>query len=184
MSVIVTNKDFDGDQYVRIKNSSEGYTYQARSIEFETSVLASTHNEDPFGSDWGDATIKFYDVSDVELTTQGTCDTDCVKTVFDWEPLYDYDLIGGEVSVLLAPTVDMRMYCVGVPDVPANLGGSKIMINGINLRFVPHTIKIDGRTSKHMTYDATYHTNKMRKIIKHPAGTKCKIEVIWEHYRG
>lgn len=183
MNFFIPNKDFDGDQYVRIKNSSEGYTFQARSIEFETSMLGSIHNEKYDGTDWGDATIKFYDVSDVELTIQGDIDTDCVKTVVDWEPLYDFDLIGGSIHTLVPCSSEFRLYCVAVPDIPEGSGGSKVMINGINMNF-QDMIEVDGRTSKHMVYDATNHTNKMRKIIKHDAGKKCRCELIWEHFKG
>ena len=178
-------RDFDGDDFVRIKNSSDGYTFQARFMQFETSKLGSIINKKHDGSNWADATIKFYDNADVELTTQASIDTSCVKTVLDWEPTYDYDLIGGSIQLLSVPLTDVFMWCIGVPDLTEAQGGSKVMINNMNMIYLDlkETFKIDGRTSKHMVYNATYHTNKMRKVITHDAGTKCKMELCWEHYK-
>lgn len=177
-------RDADNAKMFRLKQAKKGATYQARFIHIETSVLSSLVNLDADGNDIGDGTLKFYkddNGSMVEITTQAELDTDCICTVLDWEPSYDYELIGGQAFSLSKPTDDYRMYCIGVPDVPANLGGSKAMINNANFRFHDH-YKIDGRTSKVMVYDATYHTNKMRKVIHHPAGGKLKFQILFEHY--
>ena len=185
MGMRIPNRDPDGDQFVRIKVNTTGFTYQARSIEFSTSTLNSVTNQNHDGTDWGDATLTLYDASDNVITDQTTADTSCVKTVLDWEPTYNYDLIGGKLAAKALITQDARIWCVGVPDIPANQGGSKVMISGLNLAFLTEKqqIELDGRTAKLMTYDATYHTNKMRKIIKHTAGAKYDIEVIWEHFK-
>ena len=177
-------RDSDNAKMFRIKQAKKGATYEARFIQFETSVLNSLVNLQADGSDWGDCTLKFYKDDSgtmVEITTQGELDTDCICTVLDFEPPYDYELIGGQAFSKGTPSEDYLMHCVGVPDVPAVMGGSKPMISNANFKYW-NRYKIDGRTSKSMIYDATYHTNKMRKIIHHPAGGKLEFQILFEHY--
>ena len=185
-NVDTTPKDNDGARLSRPKMAPTGWTYQARGFEFETSKLNSIFNEKYDGTDYGGVTIKFYDNADVELTTQASIDTDCVKTEVDFEPTYDYELIGGFVAMDTGTTSDIRMWCIGVPDLTEAQGGSKVMINGINMKFANDhdRVRLDGRTGKRMNYDATYHTNKLRKIFTHPAGAKCKFLVCFEHYKA
>ena len=88
--------------------------------------------------------------------------------------------------MVVQPTTNVRLWCIGVPDLTEVQGGTKVMINGLNMKFVAdhQQIVIDGRTSKHMTYDATYHTNKIRMVVKHDAGSKFEFELIWEHFKA
>ncbi len=100
----------------------------------------------------------------------------------DWEPTYNFELIGGSAGILNIPTNDVRVWCVGVPDLTPAQGGTKVMVSGINFRFKDF-ITLDGRVVKRMTYSPTYHSNKMRKIVTHEAGEKHRIEIVWEHYK-
>jgi len=177
-----TFTDGEGSLLNRTKMASAGWTYQARFMEFTTSTLASVLNEKENGTDWADATIKFYDNVDAELTVQGDLDTDCVKTVFDFEPVYDMEIIGGNVTASPAPTNDMRLWVIAVPDIAVEYGGSKNMVNQLNLK-KKSSHDIDGRTPKRMNYDATYHTNKLRIIIKHSAGAKESVMMEVEHFK-
>lgn len=178
--------DEDGTQIVRPKFAPKGWTYMARGIEFKTAQLDSVQNKQHDGADWGDVVFKCYNSSDVEVTVQATADTTCVKTVVDWEPLYDYSIVGASAVVKETYAGDLRVWAVAVPDIPYNLGGSKRMISGVNMKFkdVHDAFEFDGRTSKRMIYDATYHTNKIRVIFKHDAGEKIDVLVIWNHYRA
>lgn len=180
-----TLTDGEGINVSRIKIAKKGWTYHHRAIDFDTSTLASLVNEDKDSADLGDASIKFYNSSDVELTTQGDCDTSCVKTVVEFEPSWDYELIGGQLVVGTKISQDYRAWMVAVPDLTPAQGGSKIMINNYNLRFVDPNggVHIDGRTSKYLTYDAVYHTNKLQIIIRHPAGGKEKLMIALELYK-
>lgn len=175
--------DSDGTSLSRIKAATAGWTYQSRNIEVVTSKLTSVFNNDHTGLGWGDAVVKFYDMNDVELTTQNDLDTSCVKTVLDWEPLYDMELIGGSATIAAAPADDVRIWCVGVPDLVPAVGGTKIMVSGINFKF-NRTVNLDGRVAKKMLYSATYHTNKMRTILTHPAGEQHAMSIVWEHYKS
>lgn len=178
--------DEDGTQIITPKYAPKGWTYMARAIEIQTSQLDSVYSKQYDGTNWGDVTLKCYNSSDVEITVQSTADTDCVKTVVDWEPIYNYSIVGASATVDASFTGDLRVWALAVPDIPYSLGGSKRMISGVNMRFhgAKETFEFDGRTSKRMLYDATYHTNKIRIFYKHNAGEKINVMVIWNHYRA
>ena len=178
--------DSENAQLMRAKMAPSGWHYQARGVDFETSVLASIVNDDHTGTDIADATIKFYDASDVELTVQGDLDTDCVKTVVDWEPTHDIEIVGGFISMTEDTTDDIYCYIIAVPDLTPAQGGSKPMVNGLNFKFIKGNdrLNVDGRTSKHLPYNATYHTSKLRCIMNHDAGVKCKFHIVYEHYKA
>lgn len=181
-----TPKDSDDAMLVRPKAAKSGWTYHLTAPEFKTSELNSLYHKDTSGNDLGACTAKYYDTNNVELTTQGSCDTDCVKTVFSFEPTWDYEIIGGTIKTFNDITVDMRTWVIAVPDIPAAYGGSKVMVQGVNLKYIDpnNGIVADGRASKYMTYSATLHTNKLQVVLKHPAGTKEEIMVAFELYRA
>lgn len=178
----------DGDGYMlqRPKMAPKGWTFQARAIEFETAKLGSIYNKKHDGSNWNDATLKFYDDEDNELTTQGDILASGVKTVLDWEPLYDYEVVGGFLSRITTISQDVRCHIIAIPDLTEGQGGSKLMVSGINLQYIDDgdRLTVDGRTSKRLNYNATYHTNKLRIQLDHPAGSQNKLMVVFEHYKA
>lgn len=177
--------DEDNALLSRPKLAPSGWTFQARAVEFATSTLSSLVNNKIDGTSWNDVTIKFYDDEDTELTDQNDLDTDCVKTILSWEPLYDYEIVGGFLSSKSNITDNCRIYMIGVPDLAAEYGGSKVMVNGINLAHIDGNdrLTIDGRTSKRLNYNATYHTNKLQVTIFHGAGSKYDLQIVFEHYK-
>lgn len=178
-------KDADGSVIIRPKAAKAGWTYHLTAPEFCTSKIDSLYHKDVTGTDLNQCMVKYYDASGVELTTQGTCDTDCVKTVFSFEPPFDYEIIGGTVKTIGVVSVDVRAWVIAVPDVSAAYGGSKVMVQNVNLKFIDpnNGIEADGRASKYMVYNATYHTNKLQLTLKHPAGHKEDIMMAFEIYR-
>ena len=184
-NLAIDARDVDGTKLSRNKAAPLGWTYQLKSFEFETSQLNSVYSKDQNNSDLNDVTIKFYDSDNVELTTQIAIDLSCVKTVVDIEPTFDYEVIGGLAKILIIPTVDVRLWIVAVPDIAANLGGSKVMVNGFNFRYLGQSdsVEADGRASKRLAYSATYHTNKLRFILRHPAGHNSNILMALEMYK-
>lgn len=180
------NKDADGSVVVRPKAAKAGWTYHLTAPEFTTSTIGSLHHQDVSGNTLTEAAVKFYDANNTELTTQGSCDTDCVKTVFTFEPTWDYEIIGGTIKTAGTVTEDVRVWVIAVPDVPANMGGSKVMVQNVNLKYVDpnNGIEADGRASKYMAYNATYHTNKLQLTVKHPAGHKLSMMMAFEVYRA
>lgn len=181
----VETVDSDNAKIIRAKAAQAGWTYHLTSPEFETSVVGSLYHKDVSGNDLGEATLKFYDSNLNELTTQGSCDTDCVETHLIFEPSWDYEIIGGTIKSISTVTENVRVWVIAVPDIPAGSGGSKVMVQGINLKFIDSNngVKADGRVAKYMTYNATYHTNKLKLVIKHPAGYKEKLTIMFELFR-
>lgn len=184
--VDLSPKDADGSVIIRPKAAKAGWTYHLTAPEFCTSKIDSLYHKDVAGTDLSQCTVKYYDASNVELTTQGICDTDCVKTVFSFEPAWDYEIIGGTIKTIGTVTENVRVWVIAVPDIPAIYGGSKVMVESVNLKFIDpnNGIEADGRASKYMTYSATYHTNKLQLILKHPAGHKEDIMMAFEVYKA
>lgn len=189
---IVNPKDIDGSILSRIKVTKLGWQFQLHGIEFETSVLNSIYEKDSNLQDYNYSALKFYELIDNVETlmvnpTQNDLDTKCVKTVLDFEPTHNYEIIGGFFKQTELPTSDVRFWCVGVPDVPAQYGGSKEFATGsINLKYagLEEGISIDGRAPKYLAYSATYHTNKLIFILRHSTGFKHKMNIWLEYFKA
>ena len=173
--IVITPTDVDGVPLARTKITQSGWHFQYHSIEWETSKLNGVYNKDFNENDLGYATIKFYDDQDVELTLQGDIDTDCVKTVVDFEIGHDFEVIGGTFKQTVAPTSNVRLWIIAAPDIPKVMGGTvEFTQGGLNLKRLGANsqIELDGKTAKMMAYDATYHTSKFRFVVRHGAGSK------------
>ena len=183
--VYIPERDTDGVAFNRIKITNSGWHYQLYGMEFETSKLNSEVNTDVNNNALGHLTLKFYDSNDTELTTQNNITANCVKTVADWEPTWDYEIIGGTFRQLALPASAIYFNCVGIPDIPSESGGSVPFANNINLQFLglEDNIKADGRTPKKLVYDAVNHTNKLRFILYHATGLQHKLQLQMELFR-
>jgi len=179
-------KDSDKALIVRAKAAAAGWTYQMTAIEAETSVLSSVYHKDFNLNDLNYTTLELLDDEDAEITVQATADTDCVTTVLCFEPPWDYEVVGGTIKTADSVSVDLRVWVVAVPDIPAYLGGSKVMVENVNLRFIDpnNGIEADGRACKFLKYDVNYHTNKLKLIFRHPAGHKEKIMIAFELFKA
>lgn len=184
-TVIPASRDSDGDTLVRVKYAPTGWHYQVHVIEMETCNLTGLYEKKSTGTDYGWASIKLYNASDVEITQQGTADTDCVKTQVDWQPTIDVELVGGLVSQVENPTSDVRVWVVGAPGIPEGSGGSKAFMTGFNFLFLEakKQFEINGRSSKFMAYDPVYNSNVLRTTIKTVAGLKHRIQAAFEVYK-
>jgi len=182
--------DTDGAQIVRTKAAKKGWSFWALPIEITTSAIgASVYAKDSTGTDIPGITGKIYNSSNVEITVPGLLDVNlgtCTKTVVDFEPAFDYELIGGALSINSNPAVDARVWIIGAPDIPAIYGGSREFASGINLKFLApdSRFEIDGRVTKYVPYNATTHSGKLRIIVKHPAGTTINMQIIIHTYRA
>lgn len=188
-----TPRDVDGAPLARGKVTQSGWHYQLHAFEFETSNLDSIYHKKVDNSDYGFCTMKFYKlVSGVETEITGDdlnqtyLGLNCIKTVVDWEPTHDYEIVGGLIKMQEIPTTDVRMWVVGVPDISEGSGGSKVFCSNVNLKFLglEDGIKVDGRAPKRLDYNATYHTNKMRLIFRHSTGFQHKITMIFELFKA
>jgi hypothetical protein len=178
-------RDPDGRLYSRPTAAKAGWVYFLYPIEFATSKLNSVYCKKADDTSRTGITYKIYDASGTEITDSQN-EGNAVKTIVDFEPTHDYEIVGGQLQQHTRPTTNIRLWVVGVPDIAENYGGSKEMVGGVNLKFIDPTDKVhaDGRVSKYMSYNATYHTNKLRLILKHDAGIQHEVMMILEIYRA
>jgi hypothetical protein len=184
----VPTRDTDGAQIVRIKAAKRGWTFAAIPIEFKTAEIGSLYSKTSDGQNRAGITLKFYDSNGTEITTEGLAEvneTTIIRSIVDFEPPYDYEVIGGTLRIGSDIAFDCRLWIIAVPDIPAASGGSKEMAGGLNLKFLApqQLFSVDGRVSKALIYDATYHTNKLRFIFEHQAGSKTDIHINIELFR-
>jgi hypothetical protein len=183
------NRDTDGAQITRNKAAKKGWSFWAVAVEITTSTLGGTmFCQDSTGTAIPGVTCKIYDANNNEITTAGVLNANlnqCVKTVIDFEPAFDYEIIGGNLRINANQSNDARLWIVGAPDIPVNMGGSKEFASGINLKFLAPdaSFDVDGRVTKFLTYDANLHTSKMRMIIKHPAGSQINMQLVIHIHR-
>jgi hypothetical protein len=185
---IIGNKSFsdiDGTPVSRLKATKRGWIYAMVSIECATATLGSIYSKLPDGSDRTGFTYRIYDINNVEITDPIN-EINAIKTVVDFEPIFDYEIIGGQLQQREKPSSDIRVWIVAAPDIPVNYGGSKEMIGGINLIYLDPADKInaDGRVAKLIPYDPVYHSGKLRLILIHDAGVKHEFMLIFEMFRA
>lgn len=184
----LNDKDIDSRNIVRIAAANKGAAYKAHFFEFETSKLASLYCKDWEDVSDPDITIKFYNSSNVELTTQASLDTDCVKTVITFAPGYDYEVISGSIHTVTQTTNDIRLWLVGGA-LELGAAGTKEFVRGLNLKFISadEMIETDGRASKWMATTTTgvpYNTNQLQVIVRNDiAGDKHKIMMAFEYFK-
>lgn len=185
-------RDSDGSQLSRTKITTTGWHYQLHGFEFETSVLNSLYSKKDDNTDYGFGSSKFYKLdagNEVEITgadlNQTFLDANCIKTVIDWEPTHDIEIVGGSLRQKAAPTEDVHLWVVGVPDIPEIYGGSKLFVTHVDLAYIglEDGVSIDGRAPKYFTYDAVNHTSKIRLILRHSAGFKHKLHMMFEIFK-
>lgn len=181
--------DTDGAAIVRPKAAKKGWSFYALPPELTTSTIGGTlYCKDSTGADIPGFTCKIYDANDTEITTPGVANVNlqsCVKTVLDYEAAFDYEIIGGALRITSNPTQDVRLWIVGAPDIPAQLGGSKEFSSGVNLKFLApdSSFEIDGRVAKYIATDPINHTGKLRIMLTHPAGLQVNLQFAIHMYR-
>jgi len=183
------NKDTDGAMIVRPKAAKKGWSFWAVPVEITTSTIGGAlfcQTSDGTNLPW--VSCKIYNSENIEITVPGVLDANlgtCVKTVIDFEPTFDFEIIGGALRVNSNPLQDVRLWIVAAPDIPAAFGGSKEFASGINLKFLApdSSFEIDGRVSKFVIYDPLTHQGKIRIILKHPAGLQLNTQIIIHMYR-
>ena len=187
-------KDAENSPIVKAKVVSQAnYIFQRKSMFFVGATSGqSIFEEDYLGVSQGDAELYCYD--EYGSLVSGTSVSGAVETHFDFEPQFNYDLMGGDFKTLSVKNIsggdehgpfdirDYRFYVVVVPDLPKAYGGSVVLVNNLELPPVQETIKAEGRSVKNFTYDPVYHTNKVRAIVKHPKGFSVTIQMIFDIY--
>lgn len=203
-------KDSDGRPLTRDVVTEPDWHYSPRSLDFYTSKLKSLYNRshlcDPSnlttggtidGSlDLGDAWMHFFDGTNTELIQgQDELDADfqtrltgnCTKTVIEFEPPWDYDVIGAKLQIRNPPADRAYFWFVAAPDIPTMYGGSVVFMGGgMNLHFFSEyeTFYCDAKTVSRVQYDPTYHSGKIAIFAKHNVGVQIGIQMIYKFYSG
>lgn len=176
--------DSDGAIIVRPKAAKKGFTYHKHHMQFTTSKANSLVEEDHKGNALNHTVLSFFKLvaGELESCAEGVAEF----TQIDFMPDYDYEIIGGEIQVFIKPSVDVRVWVIAVPDVPAANGGSKVMVDNCNLKYYSPDLPVnaDGRVSKFMSYNATYKTNKLRFYFKHHAGVQQELQCLVEMFKA
>jgi hypothetical protein len=176
--------DVDNALIVRTKAAKKGWTYCATGFTFSLATPASVSalNVDGTSKSWITVTCK--DASGV-IVTDSSLSSTIVQTYVDFEPPYDYEVIGGELRQSLTLIDDVIFFILAAPDIPAAAGGSKVMAEGLNIKFLApgNMFSVDGRVSKLLTHNSVYHTSKLRFVFWHRAGLQEQIMITVEHYR-
>lgn len=178
--------DTDGATIVRLKAAKKGWTFSAQAIEIETSTIGGNlYCKDSLGNNISGINCKIFNTNNEEITTSEQLST-CVKTVVDFTPPFDYEVIGGTLRIFDSVDSDIRISIVAVPDIPYAYGGSREMTANLNLRYLSpgNVLQVDGRVSKFLQYHPTLHTNRLRFIFKHDAGITEKVMIVIETYKA
>jgi hypothetical protein len=173
------------------KFAPDGWHQQYFETEFETSKLDSIHEKDWENVDIGFSSLKFYDAAGDELTTQGEIDTDCVRTDLLWMPDSDYSIKSGFIAQMVVPESNVYVWALGA-DLDAAYGGPQAVFadGGMNLRYIDARTRagLDGVAAtimhySHPTLGAGAGTNRIRFVVRHPAGFKHRLQAVMEIFR-
>jgi hypothetical protein len=175
----------DDEGRITIRNTTaRNGTFHLRCFTFYTSDPTKLFNRKPDGSSYGDVNVKCYDAGGAEITSAPY--SNAVRTVVDFEPTYTYEIIGGNLYLpadLKSGTTDQWFgSAIGVPDVPANMGGSIDYVCGINIEAADSPVDIDARATSRMVQDNNYHSNKIRLVLHHPTGVSKRFQMALEIY--
>lgn len=173
--------DSSGRMAVRHHIANKGNSLQCYAVYFTTAKSGSLYSKkaDNSTNETGN-TYTMYDNSGLVTVV----DANCVHTRVCIERPFDTEFIGGAIFQKTTPASDVHCYMTAVPDIPAGMGGSKVMCQGLNLAFLggPDKYEMDGRAPLLMPYSATLHTNKMQLDVYHAASLQHDIMLRLEYY--
>jgi len=164
---------------VRITTCQYPRKMHDRYITFTTSDQDNYDNTDWQEQDYGDVTYIMKDVNGNTTTNNSLAK----ETWIDWEPTFDYEILGGTFFVPNTLSGDnddaWEIHVIGAPDLSAQYGGSLHLIANPRIKWLKgQNFGIDSSMNPAMlNYDATYHTNKIRAIIKHPVGAQTEFQL-------
>jgi len=180
----------DGRLVVRDSTANRTTNFKLRAVSFYTAELTEGfHNVNPVtGADYGDVTMRLFKADGSEITTEED-EILAVKTILDFEPHYNYEIIGGFLDIPsdLKDGVTDAWYisAVGVPDYPPEYFGQIDFISEVNIEAVTSArVTSDGRAVSFLPYNygGMPHTNLLRFIIRHPVGVKKRFQLFIEHF--
>lgn len=180
-------------EWPRTRNTTckAGRKMHNRYITFKTSGGKFSDNTSWDNTDWqdldyGDLTYKLFDSSKVLITSskdsEETLDGTLAKeTWLEIEPTFDYEIAAGIIYIPESLSDDLdawEVHVVGIPDVPASLGGSVHLLANPRIKWLlGKSLSIDVHLNpSELKYNSLYHTNKLRIVIKHPVGAVAEFQ--------
>jgi len=164
----LTLKGSEDELLTRPKYAHSGWHMHKRFMDFTTATKDSLVNIKWDGSDFGDATLRFFNTDlTIEYTgDQNELNANCVVTAVDWEISHDFEALGGKLLLKIVTPQPMRVFTVIAPDIPEVMGGCVPFASNINTEFCKECT-LDGRTPKYVAYDTIYHSGKFRYVFRH-----------------
>lgn len=190
-----TEVDIEGRQVTRVAAAKKGWAYIAHFFEFETSKDGSLFCEDWSGTVNPAFSMSFHKSDGTSIVDEGSyadkqahIDAECVETKVLYKPDFDYELVSGDIRMIMAPTEDCRTWVIGGA-VELGAIGTKEFVSGVNFKFLgaDEVVHTDGRASKFMAKTTTgvpYQTNQLQIIVRHSAGNRHRLMYSFEYFRG
>lgn len=177
------SRDPDGASVVNPKLATQGRNYQSL---FASSVLgkyAGIISKDISNADSGLFIQKIYDAEEIEIT-DSTNEGNAILTTIEWKPTHSYDIQGFCVYQANQPASDIFLNAIQAHNIPLELGGTKVVIQGYNLRLGPfgnRGVNWVGDSTTTVEYDPNYLSHESILKIYHPTNTSHEIliEIIW-----
>ena len=176
--------DADGAVLTRPKMAAAGRHYQLHGMSFTTAGWGSMKQIDAKVVDRQYAQLSFYDHDDVECSGTAEMYKVCTTRV-DWEPPFDYEIMGGKFHQYGSPSGELILNVVALPDIPAAMGGNVEFVLATDLRFIgPDTgLEILGHTTSELKY-SPYHTNKISMTFHHASGIQHEMFIGFDIFVG
>ena len=152
-----------------------------REIELETCKMNSIHDKDKNDIDLGQHSIKFYDVNDVELTTQSSIDTDCVRTMVNFDPGEVWAIRGAYTRQIVVPTTPIYVWMDFKLDmthlVPGLFVRNPYANGGLNMEFQNAYESVGDEGENYSFFN---QGDGIEWTIRHDAGLKHRIRIIYQ----
>lgn len=172
------------------KYAPDGWVQKLYEIEFKTSEKNSIHERDYLNQDIGWAELRFYNAAgdDITESSQAVLDSECVRTDLSWMPNQDYMIKGGLIAQIEAPTQNVYVWAQGAV-LDDQYGGPQVTFaeGGINMCYVGprDRVGLNGVSGTMMYHTHTLlgpgaGTNKLRFVVRHPAGLKHSLQAMFE----
>jgi len=176
--------DDSGRPVVSLVTVPKGWTFNAGSFNFKTSIQNSQKYVDKFGNSLPTILeLSFYDSQSGYSTFQQCAPESAIITIATLTHLHDFYIVGGEARQIITPTVDVTLHATLAPFVPYAEGGARVFIQNKNLRFCDNKIiEADGRTPKfvpHIQVSAApvLYSNSIEVAVNHPVGFAHELEI-------
>ncbi len=163
--------DDDGATMTRPKMAAIGRHQQLHGMLFTTAMEDSFQQRDANDDNLQYGTMTFYDVNNIQVSGTANMPKAC-KTTVDWEPPFDYEIMGGVCHQMQIPSGRLVLNVIALPDIPTTLGGNIRFVLSTDLRFigVDAGLHVAGQTTSELIYSPTLHTNKIQMTFHHASG--------------